>query len=227
MAQEHVSIKRPFDPAPSADLAYKLEARQKGITLGGSGQVAWRAGQGKYSIASAWKASFLGRILENRSEGVIDGFGLAPVRFFEKRFRKSPTAANFDRAGRIIGFENDKATYPIIGGEQDRSSAQWQLSAIARAAPEKFVPGSEWKLFVVGRRDAEVWTFKVVNREVIKTGMGNMQAVHLVKAPPADSKAQRVDLWLAPAHDWYPVKLRISEDEGEYIEQTVTSINRF
>lgn len=225
-AHEPLAVKRPFELPPSADLSYRLEAKQKGLALGGSGTVAWRAAAGKYSVASAWKASFLGKILENRSEGTLDAYGLAPTRFFEKRFRKDPTAANFDRPSRIIGFDGDKMTYPIRGGEQDRSSVQWQLAALARAAPEKFVPGSEWKFFVVGRRDAEVWTFRVVNRESIKTGIGSMEAVHLARAPQADGKAQRVDLWLAPAHDWYPVKLRISEDDGEYIEQTVTRIEK-
>ena len=225
-AQDHVAIKRPFELPPSANLVYKLDARQKGIALGGSATVAWRAGAGKYSIDSSWKASFLGRILENRSEGLIDAYGLAPARFVEKRFRKSQTVATFDRAARTIGFETDQASYPILGGEQDRSSAQWQLAAIARAAPEKFTPGSEWKLFVVGRRDAEEWTFKVVRRETIKTGLGNLQALHLVKSPPADIKAQRVDIWLAPGMDWYPVKLRISEEEGEYIEQVISSIDK-
>ena len=225
-AQDHVAIKRPFDLPPSATLVYKLDARQKGIALGGSGTVVWRAGAGKYSIDSSWKASFLGRILENRSEGAIDAYGLAPSRFVEKRFRKSATVASFDRAARVIGFDRERLTYPILGGEQDRSSAQWQLAAIARAAPEKFTPGSEWKFFVAGRRDAEEWTFKVVRRDTIKTGLGSMQALHLVKSPPADSKAQRVDIWLAPGLDWYPVKLRISEEEGEYIEQVITSIDK-
>lgn len=223
-ALERPVIKRPVDMPPPADLAYKIAARQKGITLGGEALISWRTGEGKYSVNNVSKAQILGKILENRSEGVIDEYGLAPVRFYEKRFRKEPTAANFDRSARRISFENDKMTYQLMGAEQDRGSAQWQLASVARAAPEKFVPGSEWKFFVVGRRDAEVWTFKVVRRETIKTGMGNLQTVHLTKAPPADSKGQQLDVWLAPGQEWYPVKLRFSDEEGEFVEQTIQSI---
>lgn len=223
-ALEHPVVKRPVDVPPSADLAYKITARQKGITLGGEALISWRASEGRYSVANASKAQILGKILENRSDGLIDEYGLAPVRFYEKRFRKQPTAANFDRGVKRISFENDKMTYQLLGGEQDRGSAQWQLAAVARAAPEKFVPGSEWKFFVVGRRDAEVWTFRVARRETLRTGMGNMQTVHLTKAPPADSKGQQLDVWLAPGHEWYPVKLRFSDEEGEYVEQTIQSI---
>lgn len=223
-ALEHPVIKRPVDVPPSADLAYKIAARQKGITLGGEALISWRATDGKYSVANTSRAQILGKILENRSDGLIDEYGLAPVRFYEKRFRKEATAANFDRSARRISFENDKMTYQLLGGEQDRGSAQWQLAAVARAAPEKFTPGSEWKFFVVGRRDAEVWIFRVARRETIRTGMGNMQTIHLTKAPPADSKGQHLDVWLAPGLEWYPVKLRFSDEEGEYVEQTIQSI---
>jgi hypothetical protein len=53
----------------------------------------------------------------------------------------------------------------LKGGEQDRTSATWQLIAYARAAGDKFKPGSEWKMFVAGRRDAEPWSFKVLATE--------------------------------------------------------------
>lgn len=223
-ALEHPVVKRPVDIPPPADLSYKIEARQKGISLGGEALVSWRTGGGKFSASNESKAHILGTILKNRSEGIIDEFGLAPLRFHEKRFRKKPTAANFDRAAKKISFENDKMVYPLRGGEQDRGSAQWQLAAVARASPERFVPGSEWKFFVVGRKDAEVWTFKVVKRETIRTGMGNLQAVHFSKAPPPDDKEQKLDLWLAPEHEWYPVKLRFSDEDGEFVEQTIQSI---
>ncbi|MES2315940.1 MAG: DUF3108 domain-containing protein [Pseudomonadota bacterium] len=226
MAQEHLVIKRPVDLPPSADLVYKIDARKKGFSLGGDAQVAWRAGNGTYSVSTSARASLLGKILENRSEGAIDAYGLAPTRFHEKRFRKDPSTANFDRAARTLTFNDGKLSYPLLGGEQDRSSVQWQLAATARAAPEKFVAGSEWKFFVGGRRDAEVWTFKVVGRESISTGMGSMQTVHFIKAPQPDTKDQHIDLWLAPGQQWYPVRLRFAEDDGEYVQQTIEQITR-
>lgn len=225
-AQEHLVIKRPVDVPPSADLVYKIDARKKGISLGGDSVVNWRTGNGTYSASNVARASLLGKILDNRTEGAIDAFGLAPTQFNEKRFRKDPTLATFDRAARKITFNQGNLHYPLLGGEQDRSSVQWQLAAVARAAPEKFVPGSEWKFFVAGRRDAEVWTFKVVGHELLRTAMGTMQAVHFVKAPQANEPAQHVDLWLAPGHEWYPVKLRFSEADGEFVQQTIESITR-
>ena len=223
-AQEHASVKRPVDLPPSADLTYKIEARKKGISLSGEAQVNWRVGAGRYSAGNTARAQLLGKILDNRSEGLIDVYGLAPLQFREKRFRKDQTIATFDRAAKTIVFNDGKLSYPLTGGEQDRGSVQWQLAAVGRGAPEKFTPGSEWKFFVAGRRDAEMWTFKVVSREMLKTGMGTLPTVHLVKSPSPDARGQSLDLWLAPSLEWYPVKLRFAEEDGEFVEQTLDKL---
>lgn len=216
----------PFDLPPSADLQYKITARQKGISLTGDALVTWRAGEGQYSVANESRAQILGKILENRSEGAVDSFGLAPAQFTEKRYRKEQTVATFDRGAKSLSFNSGKRNYQLSGGEQDRASAQWQLAALARAQPEKFTAGSEWRFLVAGRKDAEPWIFKVVKREKIATGMGQLDTLHLVKAPPADSKDQHIDVWLAPGREWYPVQIRFSDEDGEFVEQTIVNITK-
>jgi hypothetical protein len=225
-AVDHPVVKRAFDLPPSADLNYSIKARQKGISLNGDAVISWRAADSKYSLNADTRAALLGKILENRSEGAIDGYGIAPVQFYEKRFRKDPSTTTFNRDSKTISFTEGKLSYPLKGGEQDRSSAPWQLAAVARGAPEKFTPGSEWTFFVAGRRDAEPWTFKVVNRETVRTGLGEVDAVHLVKAPPPDSQDQQLDIWLSPSYEWYPVRLRFTDKDGEFVEQTLEKITR-
>lgn len=222
-AAEHVAIKRPFKLPPSADLQYSVRASQKGITIDGTAQVQWRASEAAYSIHGESRA-FIGKLLENRSEGKVDAYGLAPATWYEKRFRRDGATTTFDRANKKVTFSIGEKTFPLLGGEQDRASAQWQLAAIARAAPDKMVTGAEWRFFVAGRRDAEAWTFKVIGRDQLKTPLGTLETVHLSKSPPADYPDQKLDLWLAPAMEWYPVKLRLEEDGGEYVEQTIREI---
>lgn len=220
----HPSVKRPTSAPPSADLSYNLKVRQSGLSLNGVATVQWRAGDGKYSIAAESRAAIFGKVVENHSEGAIDDYGLAPVTFHEKRIRKEPYTTSFKRDAKTIAFTESDATYPILGGEQDRLSAQWQLAAIARAAPDKFKPGSEWNLFVAGRRDAEQWSFKVTKIETIQIGGGEVSAVHLVKEPPAKSPGQQVDLWLAPSMDWYPVRVRFNEPDGDFVDQVLEKV---
>lgn len=221
---DHPVIKRPYKLAPSADLVYSIKARQRGIALSGESVSNWRAGDGKYSLLAETKAALFGKILEQRSEGAIDDFGLAPAQFVEKRFRKEAATTSFKRDSKTIVFSEGDDSYPLKGGEQDRNSTVWQLVSIARATPEKFTPGSEWSFFVAGRRDAEPWTFKVVKQETVATGQGLVEAVHLTKAPPPDKKGQQVDLWLAPSLEWYPVKVTFADEDGDYVEQTLQKV---
>lgn len=222
----HPAVKRAFELPPSADLEYDLAARQKGLALKGNATVNWRASDGKYSVRLESRVAILGTLLDNRSEGVIDAFGLAPTEFSEKRMRKDPTSITFDRDAKSLSFSEGDKTYPLKGGEQDRVSITWQLAAVARAAGDKFKPGSEWPFFVAGRSSAEAWTFKVVRSEKVQTGLGEVDAILVTRAALKGSRDQSVDVWLAPAHEWYPVKIRFTEGDKETIEQTLKSVTR-
>lgn len=227
MAQDGpAGIKRPFELPPSADLNYELQARQRGFGLKGEAIVSWRAADGKYSVTAVSKVPVLGTITDDRSSGAIDAYGLAPAEFVEKRMRKEPTTTTFDRQAKALSFSESKQVYPIKGGEQDRASITWQLAAVARGAGAKFKPGTEWPFFVAGRRDAETWVFKVVKREKVRTGLGEVDAVLVARQPVADKKDQTLEVWLAPQHEWYPVKLRYTEGEKEEVEQTLTSVTK-
>jgi hypothetical protein len=225
---EHPSVKRPFDLPPSADLTYSISARQRGFSLNGDALLTWRAGEGKYSVSAESHVAMLGKLTENRSTGTIDAYGLAPAEYYDKRFRKEPTTTTFDRDGKTITFADGKQSYPIKGGEQDRVSISWQLAAIARAAKDRFKAGSDWHFFVVGPRDADPWTFRVVGREKVQAGaaIGVVDAVHVLREPPPGSKDQTLDVWLAPSQEWYPVKLRFTDNDRDYVEQTLEKVTR-
>lgn len=218
--------KTKINPPPSADLNYAIKAKQSGLTLDGSAVVHWSTTPGQFSIATETRAMLVGKILEAKSEGKIDAHGLAPLTSTEKRFRKEPTSVTFDRQANTIRFSTSDATYPIKGGEQDRNSAVWQLAALARGAQGKFKPGSEWPMFVAGQKDGDLWTFKVTKQEKIKTPLGDLNAVHVARVVKGDNRSQQLDIWLAPTLEWYPVRIRFTEPEGDYIEQTLENITR-
>lgn len=218
-------VKRAVELPPSADLAYDLNAQQKSIGLKGEALITWRAGDGKYDVNVEAKVQLLGKLNEYRSQGVVDAYGLAPDTFTEKRYRKDATTTTFVRDEKVISFTGVKLPYVMKGGEQDRASVTWQLASVARAAGEaKFKPGSEWTFIVAGRRDAEPWTFKVIKQEKIRTGMGELDTIH-VKREARDNHGDSVEVWLAPSQEWYPVKIRF-EDERDTIDQTLRSITR-
>jgi len=223
-ALEHPTPKHKFDLAPSADLNYLIKAKQSGFSLEGSATLKWSVTDHTYSIAMETRAMLLGKIIDTASHGAIDEYGLAPIDFTEKRISKDPSTTTFNRRSKTISFTQSSETYPIKGGEQDRSSIIWQLIAIARGTPQQFKPGSEWKFFVAGQRDAEPWSFKVVNEEKISSTLGDINAIHIVRLSPPGARTQQLDIWLAPSLEWYPLRLRFTDPDGNTIEQTLENI---
>lgn len=219
-------VKYKVNVPPSAELSYSINARQSGISLGGNAVVHWVVGEKKFSVQTEAHAMLLGKILDSKSEGLVDDDGLAPVSWTEKRLRHDRTTTTFDRNTGTIRFSTSELTYPINGGEQDRNSAIWQLVSVARATPAKFKPGSQWTFFVAGQRDAEPWTFKVLSKEKISTPLGELNTLHVMKEPPPDSHGQHVDIWLAPQHEWYPARVRYTDADGDFIEQTLEKIGK-
>jgi hypothetical protein len=216
--------KYPTRLPPPAELDYGIKARQSGLSLNGEATMRWDHASQSYTIGVTTRAMLVGKILEEKSEGGIDAWGLAPARFTEQRYRKGATSVSFDRAARKISFEASERSYPIQGGEQDHASVVWQLSSVARAAPAKFKAGSSWNFFVVGQRDGDPWTFRVVGQEKVNGPSGPTTAWHVTRNPPPDAKGRQLDIWLAPDLQWYPVKLRYTESDGDYIEQTLREV---
>lgn len=223
---EHPVVKRKVNIPPSADLHYSIEAKQSGLQITGEALVKWRNADHKYQVLNETRAMLLGKILETTSEGDIDDYGLAPARFVEKRLRREASTTTFNRELNTINFTQSAENYPLKGGEQDRAGIIWQLIAVARGNADKFTPGSEWLFFVAGPRDAEQWSFKVIGREKIKTKQGEVNAVHVLRAPPSGDRSQTLDIWLAPSSDWYPARLRFTDPDGDFIEQTLDNVNK-
>ena len=218
------NAKYKIDLPPSAQLNYAIKAKESGMTLSGEGRIDWQTDKKTFSIDMETRAMILGKIHQAKSQGKVGPYGLAPVQFTEKRFRKPENSVIFDRQKKQIRFSTSERTYPIKGGEQDRTSAIFQLVAIARGNPGMLKEGNHLSFFVAGRNDGEPWTFRIGKRETIRTPMGNLQTLHITKMPPSDAPDRKIDIWLAPSMEWYPARIRFTDNSTEYIEQTLQTI---
>jgi hypothetical protein len=69
-------------------------------------------------------------------------------------------------------------------------------------------------MFVSGARgDADVWAFTTAAAEPIETAPGTVQAIKLTRAPRRPYDTQ-VEIWLDPAREHLPVRLRFSNSPG-------------
>lgn len=213
-------------PPPPAELKYDVFALREGQKWYGAGAFRWESTGGTYSVTGEASITFIFKItvLNFRSEGEIGEFGVEPVLYSEKPFRKSLTNTHFQHANGKISFSASEATYPYKGGEQDRGSIIWQLAGIGRGDPAQFAPGAEIDVVVAGNRDADTWIIKVVGQEEVDTPLGRMNAWHVARAPRPGSYDQAIDIWFAPEREWYPVKVRYTYANGDYLDLSASSL---
>ena len=146
---------------------------------------------------------------ESTSTGDVDGTGVAPLRFVDRRAGRGAQAVNFQREAGKITFSGPATEYPLVPGSQDRLSWVVQLAGILKADPSLATPGRQVTLYVAGARgDADVWVFSVEAPEPV----GNADAVKLVHESrrPYDTRAE---VWLDPARHFLPLHVRLSNGE--------------
>jgi hypothetical protein len=212
-----------FRMPPPVQLKYDVQALRDGKVVYGGGKIGWRADGGRYQVDGEASVLFF-TVLRFQSVGAIDEFGVGPELYSEKRFRRPETVTRFERDTNRIRFSASDASYARAGGEQDRASIVWQLAAIGLGDPGRYTPGAALELFVAGVRDAEPWVLQVIGLEQTETPAGSTEAWHVVRVPRPGSYEQKLDIWLAPQHWWYPVRLRFTETNGEYLDMAVTSL---
>jgi len=226
-AEPVVDAPPPIDLPPSARLRYDVVAYKDQQPYYGNGTFVWESNGGRYRLTGEAKATLLFfdvTVLNFSSEGVINEFGAAPVLYTEKPWRKSATNTHFQHEQQKISFSATTASYPYLGGEQDRASVLWQVAGIARAEPEKLHAGRVLQIVVAGPRDAKTWQLQVLGQEEIDGPAGKLQAWHVARVRPAESYERRVDIWFAPDLNWYPVKLRETSANGDYLDLTLAEL---
>lgn len=214
-------------PPPSARLGYDVLYRSPDFpnAAHGSAVLDWKNGGQDYRIDGATKAMFF-TLLEFSSSGTLDGFGVSPELYNERARRKAATNTHFHRERDQISFSASSATYPRRGGEQDRASVLFQLSAIGRGEAGRFQPGAVIDLFVAGVRDGEVWRIQVVGEETIRLPIGELRAWHVARMPTPGSYDKRIDIWLAPQREWYPARVLYTDlrPDGDTIDLQLSDI---
>lgn len=208
---------------PPAELTLDVERTDAG---GGkwSGQavMTWSRDGSAYRMSVVASITMIVTInlVELASEGTVGEHGITPRTMTEKRRSKAATATHFGQ-GRIT-FSASPDSYPIVPGTQDKATFPMQLAGIARADPGKL--GSDIELLVGQDKDASLFRFVVQGQEEIDTPMGRMAAWRLTRPPKPGSYSSRLDVWLAPGHEWYPVQIRSTEANGAVTTQTIRKI---
>jgi hypothetical protein len=211
---------------PSAELALDVvRVNPDGAVWNGEGAMAWRVNSGRYTMSVEAGIRFLVarvNLLILTSEGILDDAGIAPVTATERRRGRAQTATHFNRGDGRITFSASERSYPLLPGAQDKATLPMQLAGIGRAGSEQL--NGDIEVLVGEDKEANTFRFVVVGQEQLETKLGTLQTWHLSRPPKPGTYSSRLDVWLAPARDWYPVQIRNSEANGAVTTQTVTNI---
>ena len=196
----------------SRRLIYTLKTNKFPFTL--NAELLWRNQGDGYNARLRYSAFGMARV--QTSQGRITDAGLAPERFSDKY--RSEVAAHFNYEQHKVTFSANTPDAPLLAGAQDRLSVLLQLGGLMASEPTRYETGSTITVQTAGARSADLWLFTVVQTETLELPGGTVQAVKLERNPrePYD---QKVEVWLSPDQDYLPVRIRITEANGDSADQ--------
>ncbi len=211
-----------FSIPGSVRLHYKVSAQSRNLLWHGAGELLWRHDGERYDAKLEVSAPLLPTRIQ-RSTGSITADGLAPLRFSDKS--RGEQAAHFQRDEGKVSFSSNRPDAPLLPGAQDRLSVLLQLGALIAGNPGKFGPDATIAIQTASTREAEPWVFTVEGEEQLQLPGGNVATLKLTRNPRKEFDI-KVELWLAPGMDYVPVRLRLTQPNGDWLDQQWSSTDR-
>jgi hypothetical protein len=205
----------------SLQLNYKVEGRVRGINYSANSRLNWQSEESSYLAFFEVSAFLLGSRTQT-SKGLLGPEGLLPVRFSDKT--RTEQATHFERDKGLISFSANTPAASLQPGAQDRLSVFIQLASMLAGAPARFLPGTQINIQVASVREAEVWSFKIERLEELDLPIGHLDTIHLTRLPRHEHDIQ-VELWFAPSYKFLPVRIRLTQNESDVVDQMAKSID--
>jgi hypothetical protein len=204
-------------------ILYELYLGNDRLNVGRT-QQSWEITGERYRLASVsettgFAAIFSRQRLAYESNGRLTASGLKPERFTTERMRGGKTekaAADFDWAAAAATVGDPPRSVALPADAQDIVSFMYQLG-LAPLTPGRIVlpVTNGWKL--------ERYDLEIGGEEQLQTPFGLLRAVPVKQIRRQDQES--IELWLAPAYRWLPVRIRFYNREGEPSgEQLVSEI---
>ncbi len=201
-------------PGP-ARLKYTIKGEVKGFPYHVNGDLLWQHDESTYFARLEISHFLLGSRVQT-SKGELGPQGLAPTRFGDKV--RSEVAAHFERAKGKVSFSANTPDAPLLPGAQDQLSVFMQLASMVGGDPDQFSPGSKVGFQAIGPRTSEQWEFVVGGYEMLNLPGGSVRGIKLTREPGADFDS-RAEIWLAPEMGYLPVRIRLTQANGDFADQ--------
>ena len=204
-------------------MVYQLYLGNNKFSVGRT-QQSWEITGDGYRLASVSETTGLAALFSRQrlayeSNGRLTVNGLKPERFTTERVRGSKiekAAADFDWSAQTAAVGDPQRSVALPADAQDIVSFMYQLGLAPLTPGRIALPITNgWKL--------ERYELEIGTEEQLETPFGVLRAVPVKQVRRPDQES--IELWLAPAYRWLPVRIRFYNREGEPSgEQLVSEI---
>jgi hypothetical protein len=153
-------------------------------------------------------------------QGAITPQGLRPAEFEDQRGDRPPARAAFDWGRRTVTQSRDGKAETVALPEDatDRLSFFYQFAFVP-------LPARELRVTAIDGRGMTRFHFQAGVREKLATPLGELDTIKLVKVKDGpDDKGTEV--WLAPAFHYLPVRVLVTERNGDRADQIISRIEQ-
>ncbi len=214
----------PFEWPPSTRMSYLLRGYYRG-DLEGTARVEWVRAGSRYQVHLDVSAALL---FSRRmtSDGELSDEGLQPRRYDEETrvgwLEPRRLTMHFE-PGRVVLAGGTRVAAPP--GVQDTASQFVQLTWMFMTRPQQLRVGQAIELPLALPRRLKRIVFDVVGEERLETPVGPLDTFHLVpRADPRPGNDLTAQVWVAPALQYLPVRIRIHQDAQTYVDLGLRSL---
>jgi hypothetical protein len=208
--------------APSMHLRYAVSGRTREQAVTGQAELVWQHTGTRYEAQLTQQGTGLARRSQH-SAGQLTAQGLVPERYAARA--RNEEAVHFEHASGRAVFSANRPAAALLAGAQDRLSLLLQLGARIAAQPQAHPPGTHLDIQTATPRDALVWRFRIEEREELSLPGGQLSTLRLVRLPLGMFEPA-LEIWLAPALDYAPVRMRLTQPAGDSLDYQWSGTDR-
>ncbi|MEP6876394.1 MAG: DUF3108 domain-containing protein [Burkholderiales bacterium] len=211
-----------FEWPASTRMSYALTGNFRG-EVSGSAQVEWIRAGSRYQVhLDLVVGPSIAPIITRRmsSDGEITAAGLSP-----QRYDQDTKVVMRDRHRATIAFAPDSVLLAngerrdTVPGIQDTASQFVQLTYVFSTRPELLRVGGTVDIPLALPHKIDVWTYDVVEEEVLHTNFGPLPSIHLKPRRVSPRVGElSAEIWFAPQLRYLPVRIRINQDANNYLD---------
>jgi len=119
-----------------------------------------------------------------------------------------------------LGTGMKKRSVALPEGTQDLLSALYQFAfTLAGSGPP---PDGVFRLPITNGRKLDSYGYGVVGEEGLETPLGKLKTLHLSKLHNPGEEG--TEIWLAADYHYLPVRIRVTDKQGDSAEQLIDEI---